>query len=230
LNVALGTLDSFLALVAAESAVRTAAATVERMTVFEVSVSVLAENELRPGADLALARAELARARTELVRAERLQEEVRTRLSEWLGRAGKRVEVDGTELITLAPTIDERAPADEQKEIKSHPIVAGVEAEVAAARARKDAAGKSSLPKIDLLASFYTRGTGALLDGTFSGGAEGLWPDTSNWALGVAVRFPFLNLGREKPPLREGGEERAGLQRRREVVYRRVIGYRTESS
>lgn len=198
LDVALGTLDAFLILVAAESAVGTAAATVERMTVFELSVSVLAENELRSGADLALARAELARARTELIRAEQLREEARTRLSEWLGRVGERIEVDGTELIASAPTIDERVPADEQKEVTSHPFVARVEAELEAARARKDVAAKSSLPKIDLLASIYTRGTGALLDGTFSGGSKGLWPDTSNWALGVAVRFPFLDLPRSE--------------------------------
>ena len=54
LDVALGTSDAFLILVAAESVVRTAAGTVQRMEVFEGSVSVLAENELRPGADLAL--------------------------------------------------------------------------------------------------------------------------------------------------------------------------------
>lgn len=198
LDVALGTSDAFLILVAAESVVRTAAATVGRMEVFEESVSVLAENELRPGADLALARAELARARTELIRAEQLREEARTRLSEWLGRAGERVEVDGAELIASAPAPYERAPADEPPEVMSHPFVARVEAELEAARARKDAAAKSSLPKIDLLASVYTRGTGALLDGTFQGGSKGLWPDTSNWALGVVVRFPFLDFPRSE--------------------------------
>ena len=203
-DVSLGTLDDFLAFVGAESAVRAVAATVERMEVFEEGVAALAENGLRPGADLSLARAELARARTELIRAEQLREEARMRLSEWLGRAGERIEVDGSELIASAPTIDKPAPADEPQEVMSHPLVALQQAELDAARAREDAAAKSYFPKIDLLASVYSRGTGTFLDGTFEGGSAGLWPDTSNWALGVAVRFPFLEIP-------ESGQQKALL-------------------
>jgi outer membrane protein len=198
LDVSFGALDAFLAVVAAESAARAAGATVDRMEVFEEGVSALAENGLRPGADLSLARAELARARTDLIREEQLREEARTRLSEWLGRAGERIEVDGSELVASAPPTDEPAPTDEPREVTSHPLVARQQAELDAARARKDVATKSPLPKIDLLASAYSRGTGALLDGTFEGGSAGLWPERSNWALGVAVRFPFLDLPKSK--------------------------------
>lgn len=191
LEVALGTLDAFLATVAAESAVSAASATAERMEVFERSVSVLANNELRPGADRSLARAEMSRARTELIRAEQIRDESRTRLAEWLGRAGSSIEVDGAALLVVAPATD---PAASTGSPTSHPIVARADAEVDAAEARKDAASRSFLPKVDLLAAAYARGTGALLDGSFEGGSSGLWPDTSNWALGVAVRFPFLDI------------------------------------
>jgi outer membrane protein len=226
LDVALGTLDAYLRLVAAESAVRAAASTAQRMEVFEMSVSVLAENELRPGADLSLARAEAARARTELIRAELARDEWRTRLSEWLGRAGSRVDVDGDELLGIAPDLDPRATLDEPSEPPnepsdpiSHPFVARVQAEVEAAKARKDAAAKSSLPKIDLLASIYTRGTGALLDGAFQDGSSGLWPDTSNWAFGVAVRFPFLDIPQsEQEKAIEGYRERAAEARYENAV------------
>ena len=51
-DVSLGALDDFLALVGAEAAVRAVAATVERMEIFEEGVAALAENGLRPGADL----------------------------------------------------------------------------------------------------------------------------------------------------------------------------------
>ncbi len=86
----------------------------------------------------------------------------------------------------------------------SHPAVARRQAELDAARAREDAAAKSAFPKIDLLASAYSRGTGAFLDGTFEGGSAGLWPETSNWALGVAIRFPFLDIP-------ESGQQKALL-------------------
>ena len=194
LDISLGASRDFLTLVGAESAVRAAAATVERMELFELGVSALAENGLRPGADLSLARAELARARTELIRAEQLREEARTRLSEWLGRAGERIEVEGAELIASVPNPPNQPNDDESQDVISHPMVARQQAELDAARARKDVAAKSSLPKFDLLASAYFRGTGALLDGTFDGGSAGLWPKKSNWALGVAVRFPFLSI------------------------------------
>ena len=133
------------------------------MEVFELGVSALAENGLRPGADLSLARAEL---------------------------------------IASVPNPPNQPNDDESQDVISHPMVARQQAELDAARARKDVAAKSSLPKFDLLASAYFRGTGALLDGTFesgsdgSGGSAGLWPKKSNWALGVAVRFPFLEIPR----------------------------------
>lgn len=191
LDVSLGTLDAFLAVLAAESAVVAAAATLERMDAFEESVSVLVTNELRAGADLSLARAELSRARTELIRAEEARDQARSQLSEWLGRAGERIEVDGTELIQSAPRVDE-SPGEPDP--GPHPLVAREQAAFAAAVARQDAASRSSLPEIDVIASLYSRGTGALLDGSFEGGSSGLWPERSNWALGVAVRFPFLDL------------------------------------
>lgn len=191
LDVALGTLDAFLALMAADSAVAAGSATVERMELFEQSVRVLAENELRPGAELSLARAELARARTELIRAEQVREEARTRLAEWLGRVGERIDIDGAELLGGLPAIGADTSSSDPT---SHPLVGLAAAGVEAARAREQEASKSALPKIDVVASVYSRGTGALLDGSFEGGSSGLWPERSNWAVGVAVRFPFLDI------------------------------------
>jgi outer membrane protein TolC len=189
LEVSLGTMDSFVGVTAADSAVRAAAATVARMEVFTEAISALVANELRPGADLSLARAELARARNELIRAEELRERARVSLAEWLGRAGERVEIEASELLESSPLPEEASP----DEALVHPLAELGAAERDAALARRDVAASAFRPKIDLLGAVYGRGTGALVDGTFEGGSEGLWPETTNWALGLAVRFPLLD-------------------------------------
>jgi outer membrane protein len=206
LEISLGAMDSFLGIAAADSAVRAAAAAVARMEVFTEAISALVENELRPGADLSLARAELARARIELIRAEGLREGARVSLAEWLGRAGERVEVDPSELLERSPAIDEART----EEAGVHPLADLGEAERDAARARRDFAASAYRPKLDLLGAVYGRGTGALVDGSFEGGSEGLWPERTNWALGLAVRFPLLDFTtRQQTKVREYLEQAA---------------------
>ena len=204
LEVSLGTMDTFLGVAAADSAVRASAAAVARMEVFTEAISALVANELRPGADLSLARAELARARSELIRAEGLREGARVSLAEWLGRTGERVEVEASELLESSPAI---ASPDEAL---AHPLSELGEAERDAARARRDYAASAYRPKLDLLGAVYGRGTGALLDGSFEGGSEGLWPERTNWALGLAVRFPLLDFAaRQQTKVREYLEQAA---------------------
>lgn len=208
LEVSLGTTDAFVALVASESAVRAASANVERMELFTEAVSAFVENELRPGADLSLARAELARARTELIRAEESREIARTTLAEWLGRAGERIEVDGRNLLENFPAAGSAGIAQ-----ADHPLVEIGEAEKEAALARREKAASAYLPKLDLLAGVYARGTGALLDGSFEGGSAGLWPERTNWALGLAVRFPLLDFAfRQETKLEEYRAQAAGAR------------------
>jgi outer membrane protein TolC len=206
LEVSLGAMDAFLGVAAADSAVRAAEAAVARMEVFANTISALVANELRPGADLSLAQAELARTRSELIRAEELRERTRVSLAEWLGRAGERVEIEPTELLASPPAV-EAAPLEEAE---PHPLAELGEAERDAARARRDVAASAYRPKLDLLGAVYGRGTGALLDGSFEGGSEGLWPERTNWALGLAVRFPLLDLvTRQQTKVREYLEQAA---------------------
>ena len=206
LEVSLGTMDSFLGVAAADSAARAAAAAVARMQVFTDAISALVANELRPGADLSLARAELARAQSELIRAEELRERARVSLAERLGRAGERVEIEVRELLVSSPAIqDARAEGG-----GPHPLAELGEADRDAARARRDYAASAFRPKLDLLGAVYGRGTGALLDGSFEGGSEGLWPERTNWALGLAVRFPLLDFAtRQQTKVREYLEQAA---------------------
>jgi outer membrane protein TolC len=220
LEVSLGTMDTFIGVAAADSAVRAAAAALARMEVFTEAISALVANELRPGADLSLAQAELARARSELIRAEELRERARVSLAEWLGRVGERVEIEASELLEGSSAIEpiEDAPLDEAL---VHPLAELGEAERDAARARRDVAASAYRPKIDLLGAVYGRGTGALVDGSFEGGSEGLWPERTNWAVGLAVRFPLLDFAtRQQTNLREYLEQAA--EARREYAIDRV--------
>lgn len=189
IEVSLGAADAFLSLAGLESAASAAEATVSRMETFVTSLEALVESELRAGADLSLARAELARTRTELIDTERRREEARLWLAEWIGRASERVEIDARAL--LEGELD-RAAAAGPVEPTSHPSVEAKKAVYEEAKARREAVASEYRPTVDLLASVYARGTGALLDGTFEGGGAGLWPRTSNWAFGLAVRFPLL--------------------------------------
>jgi outer membrane protein TolC len=53
---------------------------------------------------------------------------------------------------------------------------------------------KSYVPRFFAQGSAYARGTGALLDGSRLGGANGLAPDTQNYAVGFTATFPILDL------------------------------------
>jgi outer membrane protein TolC len=205
-------MDAFIETVGAESAVQAAAAATESMELFERAVSVLVGNQLRPGADLSLARAELARTRNDLVRAEQAREEARTRLAEWLGRAGERIQVDGNDLLATGPAPEGALPETE------HPLVRAEHAERDAAQARRDAAANYYRPRLDVLASVYARGTGALLDGGFEEGSAGLWPETSNWALGLAVSFPLLDFAEASQETRVSEYRRLAAEARYETA------------
>ena len=206
IDVSLAAADAFFSLAGMTSAVVAAEATVDRMEAFTTSLEALVANELRPGVDLSFARAELARARNELIDAERRREEARLWVAEWIGRAGDPVEVDGGALIEGEPDGAVRA---ETTEPSMHPQVEATAAVLEEASARREAVAREYRPKLDVLGAVYARGTGALLDGSFEGGGSALWPRTSNWALGLAVRFPLLDF----PEI--GARRRAEEQRER---------------
>ena len=66
-------------------------------------------------------------------------------------------------------------------------------------RARLKALERSYFPRFNLQAASYARGTGAQPDGSTGGALTGLGPNVQNWALGMTVIFPALEL----PGIRE---------------------------
>src|SRR5439155_13073322 len=67
-------------------------------------------------------------------------------------------------------------------------------AALAQAKSQLDILNKSYVPRFFAQGAAFARGTGAQVDGTRLGGADGLGPDVRNYALGVSVTFPIFDL------------------------------------
>src|SRR5260370_2552407 len=87
LDVAVATVNAYLAVMAAEQIVKAAQADVERRETFNKAVRVLVDNQLRAGADASRADAELARAKVNLARAQQQEQISKAALADILGIA-----------------------------------------------------------------------------------------------------------------------------------------------
>lgn len=189
LDVAVATVNGFLTLLAAEQTVHAAQADVERREVLAKAVHVLVDNQLRAGADASRADAELARSRANLARALQQQETSRAALANILGIADAKIEVREERLAQM-PT--ENVPATST--LSTHPLAGAQEARVQQFRSEVRLLNRSYYPRFNLQSALYGRGTGANTDGTFQGGTNGLGIDRSNWAVGLTVTFPLLDI------------------------------------
>src|SRR5579863_10009631 len=106
LQVATAVGNYFLLAVANQQAAMAAQANVNRWEVFNKSIHVLVDNQLRPGADASRADAELAVARTRLIQAQTAERVSRAALADILGVNGTKVEVDAGQLLTSLPEQD----------------------------------------------------------------------------------------------------------------------------
>lgn len=189
LDVAASAADAFLAVLAAQQAVRAAEANVARAQVFTDSVHVLVTNQLRAGADAAHADAELSAARTQLNRAQQIFEVSRATLAEALGQPGTSLTAEAGPLLTLPPDLS--VPASN---LETHPVILAQEAAITTVKAREQALGRAYFPRFNFQSALYARGTGALINGNFQGGAHGLYPTVPNFAVGLTVTFPAFDI------------------------------------
>ncbi|HEX9104783.1 MAG TPA: TolC family protein, partial [Polyangia bacterium] len=151
-------------------------------------------------------------AATQLIRAEQAEAVSRTELAQALGVAGERVDIAVGNLLT-APVGAQPAAATR------HPLVREAEAAVRSAQSRKRAVELQYLPRLDLFASLWVRGSG-LGSGTLppSPGA-GIVPDTPNWLTGLCVTWPALEMVTVRARARvEAAEVKVADARRQEVV------------
>jgi outer membrane protein len=156
--------------------------------VFAKSVHVLVDNQLRPGADSSRADAELAAARNLLAQAEQNSETNLISLAEALGLTGVTLSLDSGSLVARPPQALLSVLSPE-----SHPMAMAQAAAVSAAQARSRALERSYYPRFSYQVALYGRGSGALVDGSLEA-HKGLFPDVSNWAVGLSVTFPALDI------------------------------------
>src|SRR6185503_10062514 len=203
--------DQFLDVLGRAETVRSARATVERDRIFESIVETLVKQELKPGADASRAKAELALAQTQLIRAEQAEAVSRTELARALGVAGARVEVSPGSLLAATITSGEAKT--------KNPLVVEAEAAERAAQARKHAVQLTYLPRLELCAALWTRGSG-LTSGTLPPSpAAGLAPDTPNWIAGLVLSWPAMELVRVRARTRvESARVKVAGAQKREIL------------
>src|SRR5690242_12921985 len=189
LDVAVAVTNAFFTLAAAEQRVTAAKANLERRQVFANSVHVLVTNELRPGADASRADAELAIARTQLIQAEQAQAVGRAALADLLVIPTDAVNIDPESILGAPP---DSGPA--ASPVASHPFATAEQARVDLIRQQEHILDRSYYPRLYFQSTIYGRGSGANIDGTTQTGLNGLGMDRSNWAAGMTVMFPALDI------------------------------------
>ena len=138
------------------------------------------------------AQAELALAVTQLIRAQQAAAVSRATLARALGAAGRTVAIRGDALLLARAVSSGFAPGTK------NPLVLEAEAAERTADARQRAVRWQYAPRLDLVGSMWIRGSG-LTNGTAAGAlppspANGLLPDTPNWAVGLVLTWPALEI------------------------------------
>jgi outer membrane protein len=187
-EVAVGSADAYVTVVAAQETVRAAQAGVDRAQVLARTITALVNAQLRPGADASRAEAELAAARTELIQAQQAVEIARANLSRFVGLEPDQITLAAPGLLRLPPP-QPTAPLN----TGANPIALEQNAVVEQLRAQLKVMERSYFPRFLLQGTAYARGTGAETDGRLLGGLNGLAPNTQNYALGFTVTFPAMD-------------------------------------
>lgn len=206
-DVAVAAAESYLTLVAAVETAKAAEAGVDRAMSVSQVVAAQVNAELRPGADKSRTEAEVAAARTQLIQAQQAADIARVTLQQFTNLDAKALPLRSGRLTDLPP---ERV-GPSTPDLTANPTTREQNASVEQAVAQLRALERSYFPRFALQASAYARGTGAEIDGTRLGGANGLAPNVQNYALGFTVTFPILDL----PSLRAREAEQAAVIRAR---------------
>ncbi|HWQ53981.1 MAG TPA: TolC family protein [Bryobacteraceae bacterium] len=178
--------DNVLTVLAAEQTVTAAQAALERAGELQRITGALVNAELRPGAELSLARAEQAAAQAQLSRARQAVAEAKAALAALLGIDAASLRLSTGKLLTLPE------PPPPAGTLSQNPLAREAQAAIFEAEARLRAIDRSYFPSFSLQGTSYARGTGALPDGRLLGGVNGLGPNIQNWAAGFTVSFPVF--------------------------------------
>ncbi|HZT75345.1 MAG TPA: TolC family protein [Vicinamibacterales bacterium] len=185
LDVASAVGAAYLDVLAAQRAVTSAQADLDRREVLRRTVRTLVDNQLRPGAEASRADAERAAAQTRLIRAQQGVAVAHAILMRLMGVTGAAMPVSDDALFAKMPEGGAgTAPAS------AHPLAQVQQAAIDQARAQEDVLARTDDPRVYLQSSLFARGSGANPNGLFGEGADGLGLERANWAAGVQVVLP----------------------------------------
>ncbi len=187
LLVAFGAAQAFLNEISAIQTAKAARAGVMRDEVFVTSVKGVVGSGLRPGADLARAQAELALARNLELQAEQNQQVTYAALAQTLGA----IDMPKVELSTgklLETTTQERWPSGPSP---SDPLLRESSAGISSAEHLERAAKLEYLPRFNVIAGVFGRGSGFNYGGSPVSPGSGTLPSSYNFAAGVVVTIPI---------------------------------------
>jgi outer membrane protein TolC len=187
LQVATAVGDYFLTALANQQARLAAQANLDRWKVFNKSVHVLAENQLRPGAEASRADAELSRAKTQLYLAQQAEQVALDTLAALMGAAGSDIGVDSGPLLDPPPAASLPEAAS-----SAHPLARDEMAALRQVQAQEKVFERSDYPRFLLQAEGFGRGSEVPNNGTIIGDANGLAPARGNWVVGLTILFPDL--------------------------------------
>lgn len=199
LQVATQAADAFLAVAAADAGLQATRANVERLETFASTVRTLVQNQLRAGAEQSRAEAELSAARNRMIEAERNVQLARLALAEAIGSPGTTVAIASPELSGVPPrggaiTFD----------AASHPQAAAANARVTVAEERDHLIDRSIWPRIEFQTALSGRGVSRDVNGLPSSTSFGF--EVPNWAVGLQVTFPSMEIFRAQPRQRAEAE------------------------
>ncbi|MEO8372326.1 MAG: TolC family protein [Candidatus Solibacter sp.] len=188
-EIAVATADACLTLAAAQETVRTAQAAVDRAMVLRRTIGAQVDAQLRPGADASRAEAEVVAARTQVIQGQQAADVARATLAQFTGLEPEQIALETARLLQLPP--EQAAPPFDTSK---NPVAVQQQAVVEETLARLRAIERSYFPRFSLQGAAYMRGSGAETNGNILGGANGLAPNTQNYALGFTVTFPISEL------------------------------------
>jgi len=188
LDVGMGVADAFIQVLVITQTVDALRGNVERRRIFAETVAVLVKSGLRPGVDDSRAKAELAAARTLLIQAEQAKEIARATLAEVLGVAGEQIDVQVEPLLSLPTShqLPDSSPTN-------HPLAVVQKATAEMFQKRKEALDRAWVPRFNLQAGLFSRGSGWDNQGDRQNGLGPLFPDIPNWAGGLTVSFALMD-------------------------------------
>jgi outer membrane protein len=229
LQVGTAAADGFLTILAAQETVVAARSAVDRARVFNQTVEVLVNNQLRPGADAARTRAELALAEVQLIRAEQSVDVSKAALAQLLGvqgqtlstQPGPMLQVPPSETVVVYDPVLQVPPSETVVvyDAVRHPQAIAQNQAVYVVRAREEALDRSYYPRFFLQGTTYARRTSLRPNGTVGGAFSGAYPNTQNWGVGMTVTFPIFDIASIRARKRtESFNERAATAKYDQII------------